>query len=60
MERIDVDVYVISHGGVGSNYLIRYLEDKKKLRVSPFTGTPFYQRLVHFPIKLYSDSAPHK
>lgn len=49
----DLDLYLVSHGGVSSNYLTRYLE-QKKLRVfaSEKNNLIHAQRLVHFPIKL--------
>ena len=41
-----LDLWVVSHGGVGSNYLIDYLESQG-LKLGPNLSKQYYQRICH-------------
>lgn len=47
-----LDLYILSHGGVGSNYLISYLQNKK---LSVMTNIILYQNTCHYSYKLVPD-----
>lgn len=50
-----LDLYIVSHGGVGSNYLVDYLESKGlRVKNSPgnYTELKLYQQCCHAPNKV--------
>lgn len=49
-----LDLYIVSHGGVSTNYLTRYLE-RKGVKMNEKNDGHYFEKLVHFPIKLEKD-----
>ena len=47
-----IDLYIVSHGGVGSNYIVEYLKKKNNIKTIHNDNYVFYGITCHFPYLL--------